>query len=306
MEACQSVAASLLLVYSLIDMGRTARSLLVLSLALGVANCGDKSQKKSIEIANEGVDVAGQGRVSEAEELFEEATATYRDNNNAWYNLGQVRDQLKDYEGAAEAYGEAVRVKDDDAMYHYKLGKANWNYNNISQAQTHLERAVQLNARLYNAHYHLGLVYDAQGKPKEAAESWTTSADLAPTFGKPFIRLGALYIRWDKLEEAISVLDQGRLNVRDGDELTNIYYNLGLGYQQQGNWDKAVEAYSNSIKSRSSNLDALRQRGFAYADKGDKTNAMKDLKSFVDQGGDGKAFHIQAANQRLFRLSAEL
>ncbi len=41
-----------------------------------------------------------------------------------------------------------------------------------------------------------------------------------------------------------------------------------------------------------------------YAEKQDVENAKKDLKSFVDQGGGGDAFHIQAANQRLFRLTA--
>ncbi len=286
-------------------MALPARSILALCLSFAVVGaCGNADQKESKKLANEAVGVANQGRLSEAEELLEKATATYRDNANAWYNLGQIREQLKDYEKASEAYSEAARIKDDDAMYHYKLGKTYWLSNNASSAQSSLERAVQLNARLYNAQFHLGQVYDKQGKPKEAAEAWTAAASLAPTFGLPFVSLGMLYIKWDKLEEAISVLDQGRLNVRDGDELTNIYYNLGLAYEKQGNWDKAIEAYSNAIQTRASNLDALRQRGFAYAEKNDIENAKKDLKSFVDQGGGGDAFHIQAANQRLFSLAA--
>lgn len=286
-------------------MRHTPGLILAISLAFGsVAACGDKSQKESISLANEAVDAANQGRMTEAKELLEKATAAYRDNHNAWYNLGQIRDQMKQYEEAAEAYSEAARVKDDDAMYHYKLGKAYWMSNNSSSAQSALERAVQLNAKLYNAQYHLGLVYDKQGKPKEAAGAWTAAAALNPMFGKPFTRLGMLYIKWDKLPQAISVLDQGRLNVRDGEDLTEIYYNLGLAYGKQGNWDKAIEAYSNAIQTRSSNLDALRQRGFAYAEKADIENAKKDLKEFVDQGGNGDAFDIQAANQRLFSLNA--
>lgn len=288
------------------EMGLPARSILAISLAFGIAGaCGDKSQKESIQLANEAVEAANQGHITEAAELLEKATATYRDNHNAWYVLGQIYDKQKEYDKAAEAYSEAARVKDGDGMYHYRLGKAYWNASNISQAQSSLERAVQLNERLYNAQYHLGLVYDRQGKPKEAAAAWTAAATLAPTFGKPFNNLGILYIKWDKLSEAISVLDQGRLNVRDGDDLTDIYYNLGLAYGKQGNWDKAIEAYSNAIQTRAGNLDALRQRGFAYAAKKDNENAKKDLKSFVDQGGGGDAFHIQAANQRLFRLSGD-
>ena len=280
---------------------------LILAISLAFAStaaCGDKSEKESKRLANEGVDAANQGRMTEAKEAFEKATATYRDNHNAWYNLGQIRDQMKQYEEAAEAYSEAARVKDSDAMYHYKLGKAYWNANNTSSAQTSLERSVQLNKKLFNAQYHLGLVYEKQGNPKGAAEAWTAAAALNPMFGKPFNRLGMLYIKWDKLPQAISVLDQGRLNVRDGEDLTEIYYNLGLAYGKQGNWDKAIEAHSNAIQTRSSNLDALRQRGFAYAEKNDVENAKKDLKEYVDQGGNGDAFQIQAANQRLFTLNA--
>jgi regulator of sirC expression with transglutaminase-like and TPR domain len=107
------------------------------------------------------------------------------------------------------------------------------------------------------------------------------------------------------LDQAISVLDQGRMNVRDSEDLTEIYYHLGLAYERKANWDQAIKAYSSALEARSGNLDALRQRGFAYAAKGDKQNAIKDLQGFVEQGGMGNAFHIQAANQRLARLLAE-
>jgi tetratricopeptide (TPR) repeat protein len=287
-------------------MRRVPTTALVICVALGtLIACGDPGKKESIEKANEAVDLATQGRMSEAETLLEESTAAWRDNHNAWYNLGQVRDQLKKYDKAVEAYGEAARIRDSDAMYHYKLGKAYKNNDNFSQAETHLEKAVQLNPKLYGAQFELGTVYEKRDKPKEAAEAYTKSASLSPTFGKPFRSLGLLYIRWDMLAEAISVLDQGRLNVRDSEDLTDIYYHLGLAYGKQGNWDQAIKAYSSALDARSGNLDALRQRGFAYAEKGDKAKAIKDLKEFVDQGGLGNAFHIQAANQRLFRLQSE-
>jgi tetratricopeptide (TPR) repeat protein len=250
------------------------------------------------------VSLANQGRISEAEEALERATAIYRDNHRAWYNLGQVREMLKEYESAAEAYGESARVKDDEAMYHYKLGKAFWRASSVSSAQVSLERALLLNSRLYSAQYCLGQVYEAQGKPKQAAEAWSMAAALNPMFGRPFVDLGNLYIRWDKLSEAVGVLDQGRINVRDRDLLTEIYYSLGIAHGKLGNWDKSIEAHTEAIENDARNLDALRQRGFAYAEKGDKKGAVKDLESFLDQGGGGDAFSIQAARQRIFRVKA--
>jgi tetratricopeptide (TPR) repeat protein len=190
-------------------------------------------------------------------------------------------------------------------MYQYRLGKVEWENKNASVAQSHLAEAVKLNPRLYKAWYYLGLSYEAADDPKNAAAAWTKSAELNPYFGRPFIALGKLYIRWDKLAEAISVLDQGRLNVKDPQELSDVYYHLGFAYERQGNWDKAIEAYTSALAQRADNIDAKRQRGFSYANKGDKDNAKKDLKAFVDAGGGGNPFNVQAANERMFRLSAE-
>jgi tetratricopeptide (TPR) repeat protein len=257
-------------------MGRVPTTGLVLiAILASLTACGDPGRKESIHKANEAVDLANQGRMSEAETLLEESTAAWRDNHNAWYNLGQVRDQLKKYDKAREAYGEAVRVRDGDAMYHYRLGKAYKNEDNFSQAETHLEKAVQLNERLYGAQFELGTVYEKRDKPKQAAEAYTKSASLAPSFGKPFRSLGLLYIRWDMLTEAISVLDQGRLNVRDAEDRTDIFYHLGLAYGKQGNWDQAIKAYGSALKERSGNLDALRQRGFAYAEMSSQRGCLR-------------------------------
>lgn len=277
---------------------------LALASLLG-AGCANRDLNASVERMNEGIDAYSHGEFTSAEKKFGEATSLYGDNHMAWYNLGQAREKLDKYKEAAEAYSQAVKFNPKDAMYQYRVGKAEWENKNASVAQSHLEEAVKLNERLYKAWYYLGLSYEASDEPKKAADAWTRSAGLNPYFGKSFISLGKLYIRWDKLSEAVSVLDQGRLNVKDPQELSDVFYHLGLAYERQGNWDKAIEAYSSAMDKRTDNLDAQRQRGFSYANKGDKASAMKDLDAFVKSGGGGNAFNIQAANERLFRLRVE-
>jgi tetratricopeptide (TPR) repeat protein len=288
-----------------------ARFLVPLAIVLA-AGCGDRDMNASIEKMNEGVEDYNQGQFTSAERNFHEATSLSKDNHSAWYNLGQAREKLDKFKEAAEAFGEAVKISGDDAMYRYRYGKALVGEDctpgpdsNISLAQTHLEKSVQLNARLYKAWECIGQIYALQDDPKKAADAWTRSASLNPYFGKPFIALGKLYIKWDKLSEAISVLAQGSLNVKDPMEQSNLLYHLGLAYEKQGNWDKAIESYSAAIEKRSENLDARRQRGFAYANKGEKEKAKVDLEQFVKAGGGGNAFEIQAANERLMRLLSE-
>ena len=273
--------------------------------ALALSGCGNSEMNASIEQMNEGVALINNGQYSAGETALKKAASLYEDNHQAWYSLGLAHVAQKEWEDASEAFQKAVQVNDRDAMYQYHLGHALYEIDDISQAQVHLEQAVKLNERLYKAHYYLGKIYERQDKPKQAAQSWTSSAMLMPFFGKPFIALGRLYFKWDMLPQAISVLDQGTLNVKDAAELSDIYYYLGLAFDGQKQHDKSIDAYTKSLEVKADNVDAKLQRGFAYASKGDIPNATKDLEAFVSAGGGGNAFNIQAANDRLMRLRME-
>jgi tetratricopeptide (TPR) repeat protein len=256
----------------------------------------------SLEEMNKGVQLANNQQYKAAEQAFEKAASLSKDNHSAPYNLGMVLNQQKNYEKAAEAFGEAVKRHDKDAMYHYRYGKALYESEKKDMAQTHLERSVDLNGRLFKAHYYLGRIYNEKDRQKDAAESWTTAAKLNPTFGRAFISLGRLYWQWDMIDKAIQVLDNGRNTVTLPDQLTDIYFYLGLAYDAQKNWPKSIEAYSQALEVKSDNVEARLQRGFAYANKGEKAKAKKDLEEFVQQGGGGNSFNIQAANDRLMSL----
>lgn len=286
---------------------------LALCGAVLLAGCGDRDLKASIEKNEEAARLFESGQYTAAERKFSEAVSLKEENHLAWYNLGQTREKLDKFKEASEAYAQAVKFKPDDAMYHYLLGKTligndqceAGQGSNVGLSQTHLEESVKLEPRLYKAWYCLGQVYNIQGEPKKAAEAWTRSASLNPYEGEAFTALGHLYIRWDKLAEAISVLDQGRLNVKDPKDQGQILYALGFAYEKQGNLDKAIENYTAALEKGTADIGARRQRGFAYANKGEKEKAKADLEAFVKSGGGGNAFEVQAANERLLRMLSE-
>jgi tetratricopeptide (TPR) repeat protein len=288
----------------------------VCSAALAMSGaCVDQERNASIEAMNEGIDLVQSQSYETAIKKFEQATSMYRDNHQAWYALGTVYGQQKKWKEASDALAEAVKYSPEDAMYHYKLGQAlyrSWEEKtggSLDMAQTHLEKSVQLNARLYKAHWFLGKVYYHKDEPAKAGASWTEAAQLEAGFGKAFIDLGKLYLRWDFGQEAIAVLEQGSLgHVVDPEDLTNIYYYLGLAYDAQQNWPKAIEAYTKSIEAQKSNSDAKLQRGFSYARAGEKDKARTDLEEYVKQKGTAPGevpgLEVQAANDLLMRLTS--
>ncbi len=284
----------------------------VLSLAVG---CKNEERAESIELMNQGIQLAQQQSWATAAEKFRKAANRYKENHPAWYNLGQVLAQQKQWKEAADALSEAVKYNSGDAMYHYKLGQAlyeSWlegSGGSLELALTALEKAVELNPRLYRAHWYLGLTYHRKDMPAKAATAWTESAKLDPGFGRPFIDLGKLYLQWDFVPQAIAVLEQGSLgHVLDPQDASDIYYHLGLAYDAQQNWAKAVEAYTNAIDKRKDNTLAKLQRGFSYIKLGEKGKARADLEDYVKAKGSAPGevpgLEVQVANDALMRLTA--
>lgn len=272
-----------------------------------LAGCPNEDKNSSIEANNKGVEAANRGSNATAIGHFKEAVRLYPQNHQAWYGKGQVEFKQKNYEDAAKSFEEAVRNKGDDAMYQMWAGIAHYRSGNLESAQTHLEEAVKLNPNLYRAYWYLGQVHRDEDRPKEAAEAWTKAATLNPYYGPPFVRLGELYLLWDKIDAAISVLEQGTLHVKEAVDLTNVHFYLGLAYEAKQDVDKAIEAYSKAIDLRKENLDARFQRGLLYAHKGDKGKAKGDLEAYIKAaGGDPMAqFNKTEANKVLLQMMAD-
>jgi tetratricopeptide (TPR) repeat protein len=289
---------------------------LALTGALVVSACTDADRNESIEAMNRGIDHVQQQSFATALKEFDKAVTLYAENHQAWYSAGQVHAQGQDWKAASEAFANAVKHNPKEAMYHYRLGQAlyeSWKADqggSLELAQTHLEEAVKLNPRLFKAHWYLGKTYDQKDQPAKAAQHWTEAAKLDAGFGKAFIDLGKLYLKWDFVPQAIAVLEQGTMgHVMDPADMTDIYYYLGMSFDAQQNWAKAVEAYSNAIEKQRGNLDAKLQRGFSYAKLGDKAKAKADLEEYVKAkgsiAGQIPGLEVQAANDMLMRLMSQ-
>ena len=87
----------------------------------------------------------------------------------------------------------------------------------------------------------------------------------------PYVALGELYRKWDYTDQAITVASQGTANVPGSTDQSDIWYVLGMGYEDKANEDKAIEAFTKAIETKKDNHKAKFQRGQAYFRKGDMT-----------------------------------
>ncbi|HUS11450.1 MAG TPA: tetratricopeptide repeat protein [Pyrinomonadaceae bacterium] len=79
--------------------------------------------------------------------------------SNAYKNLGNAYNELKQYNNAADALKQAAAIEPKNAAAHFNLGLALYNGQRYSEAIEAYKAVIQLKPNLAGAHYNLGLTY---------------------------------------------------------------------------------------------------------------------------------------------------
>ena len=301
-------------------------------LLVGAAGCPNSAHNESNTALNRGNKELGQKQYDSAIADFQKAVDRYPENHLAWYGMGLAQLEKKDYDKSSTALQHTVELVPDQAMYNMfygialfdkavddaadaearKLGKKKEEITDpdlssvsFEKAQQFLSQAVKLNPELWRAHYFLGKIYRAGDKAKEAAEEFTAAIKDNPREWAPYVALGELYLKWDYVDQAIQVAAQGTMAVPGSNEVSDVWYVLGMGYDAKRMDDKAIDAFSKAIESRRDNHQAVFQRGQVYFRKNDMDNAKKDLEDFSKSSGASLDFAKQQASKMLMDIAAK-
>src|SRR5262249_40423084 len=88
-------------------------------------------------------------------------------------------------------------------------------------------------------------------------------------------------------------------------EKSDIWYEVGMAYDDKRQDDKAIDAFTKSLEAKRDNHKAKFQRGQAYYRKADYTNAKRDLEEFSKAGGASVEFAKQQASKMLIDIAAK-
>jgi tetratricopeptide (TPR) repeat protein len=302
-----------------------------LALAFALAGCPNEARNDSIRAANEGNQALGVKQLDAAISALKRAVERWSDNHTAWYSLGIAYKDKPDWAAATDALSHAVQLKPEEAMYQLVYGWCLYekaiatardeqarrenkkpaeivpDLSNVSfeTALQHLQEAVKLNSELWRAHYVIGRIYRDSGRAKEAAESLTKALKSAPVDPAPWVALAELYLLWDYTDQAIQVAEAGTTAVPGINEQSDIWYEVGMGYDDKRLDDKAIEAFTKAIDAKRDNQKAKFQRGQAYFRKGDYTNAKRDLLEFSKVAGSSVDFAKQQASKMLIEIAGK-
>jgi tetratricopeptide (TPR) repeat protein len=306
--------------------------LFVAVIAVAGTGCSQE-QNQSIERLNKCVGAYTKREYATAINECEKSIALWKENHSAWWHIGGAHLAQKRWKEASEAFEKALQIKETEPMYHqmlgislyYKaiddaavalaaregkkplevIGSVNLAVLNFEGAIQHLQRAIKLNPALWNSHYHLGRIYRDTDKPTEAATELTEAIRQNPFEAAPYIALAELYRQWDYPDQAIQIASIGTTYVPGAQERSNVFYMVGMGYNDKRQDDKAIEAFTKAIDDRRDNHSAKFQRGQAYYRKNDCSKAKKDLEDYSKSGSASDQLAKQQANKMLMDCAAK-
>jgi tetratricopeptide (TPR) repeat protein len=306
--------------------------LAVALLGLGLlAGCPNEARNNSIQAANKGAKDFGNKDFENAITDYKKAVDGFKDNHLAWYGLGASYANRQEWAQSADAFQEAVQLEPDQAMYNMWYGvalyekavqgaredqarkenkkpediKPDLSAVSFEKPLQFLTQAVKLNPDMWRAHYYLGRIYRATDKPKDAATEFSSTLKANPREPGPYVALGELYRKWDYTDAAIKVAQAGTANVIGSQEVSDIWYVLGMGYDDKQMETEAIDAFGKALDSRRDNHQAQFQRGQAYFRKGDLDKAKTDLEAFSKSSGASLDFAKQQASKLLMDISAK-
>lgn len=168
---------------------------------------------------------------------------------------------------AVETARILAEAKPNEPEYLYLLGAASLHNNNIAQAQSNLQRLMELRPAHSRGCLALGLTLAAQTNQIENARK--------------------------QLARCIEI-DAGNVEAK---------YQLGLSYKAQGETAKAVEYFEETIKSAPNYAHALRDLGAVYLQSGAEQKARVVLEKAVALAPEDADTHFQLS--RLYNLIGE-
>ncbi|HEX9568617.1 MAG TPA: tetratricopeptide repeat protein [Rhodospirillales bacterium] len=204
---------------------------------------------------NEGMALAGQGRLDDAVACFERALAADPGSVLAYYNIGVLRQRQGRLDDAARAYADALAIKPDYLEPLVNLGIVRQAQGRLDDAEAAYRRAIAVNPNFAELHHNLGGVLERRGDPVGAVACYRRALTVKPDYALALNGLGvALHKQGDDAVARAAFERALTLEPRFVEALSN----LGHLHHRQGRLQAAAECFRRAIAMKPDYAEAHR------------------------------------------------
>ena len=217
----------------------------------------------------------------------------------AQYYLGRIHLESGRYALAAEALGNALKLKSDDPDTISSLGVALSKSGSSKEAILYLTRITALKRYIKEDYYYLGEAYANDQQWLMAAQVFKEGADLRGIDPNGYFYWATMLFNADKLDEAFDGYGKAR-SVDHSVSHSGTFRYLAEIYRLRGMSDKALAAYQSLLQREPNDVEALFQAGYISF----KLNQLDQAKDYfrklaaVDPKHAGGAANLAALEAR--------
>ena len=199
-----------------------------------------------------------EGRLAQAQALYQGILASQPDNADALHLLGVVASQSGDYARALELIDRAIAINPRDAAFHCNRGNALKELRRPAEALASYDQAIRLKPDYAVAHGNRGNALRELRRPDEALASYDRAIRLKPDHAEAYSNRGNLLKELRRLEEALASYDQA-IRLKPG--FAGAHSNRGVTLHELKRFEEALASFDQAIRLRPENAEACNNRG---------------------------------------------
>ena len=230
------------------------------------------------------------GRVEDAVSVLAAGIEAYPENRLLRFNYGRILVQTERLEDAREQFSLLAVMAPDDNETLYSLALLDLELESVESAKTLLNKLLQANYRVNEAHYYLGYIGQTEGNNSEAIEHFKqVGADYTNFLNaqRQAIRLMVLEGQLDAAHEWVGSVAAGKPEL----ELMLVSVETDA-LMSTGHLEQAETLLSSSIEKHPENVDLLFARALLSEQMGDMPKSEADLRRIIElQPEDARALN---------------
>ena len=217
-----------------------------------------------------------------------------------YFLFGNRKYQERDYQGAIDDYGQAIRLKPDFAEAYGNRGNVKSRLNRYEDAIADYDQVLHHQPDYAEAYVNRGAAKNDLGRYEEAIADYDQALRLQPDLAEAYSNRGTAWSDLGRHDEAITDCDQA---IRLRPDYAPAYSNRGIAKSYLGRHEDAVADYDQAIHLQPDLAEGHVNRGEAKAALGRVAEARRDYERALalaqTAGNDGHIAYIEQQIQEL-------
>ena len=144
---------------------------------------------------------------SRAEVVLKRLIQSKKPEYKHYLQYGYALFKQKKHDQAKKVWLDAKKLE-ETAEIHNNLGMIAMEKGNLSEAETHFNKAIALDSKMPLAYYNLGVMYQKQQKNQKAISAYNNALIINPNLYSVYMNLAIVYEREKNYDEAINNLNK--------------------------------------------------------------------------------------------------